>query len=80
VDAEQHLEFATRQVVVIRRHEKETDSEFDAKIERWKSGESIDGIDAKYEGGEVSFVGVVGVTCIWSTVRTGQKSGSDSEG
>ena len=45
MDAEQHLEFATRQVVVIRRHEKETDSEFDAKIERWKSGESIDGID-----------------------------------
>ena len=61
-DAEQHLEFATRQVVVIRRHEKETDSEFDAKIERWQAGELVDGIDAKYEGGEVSFVGVVGAT------------------
>ena len=61
-DAEQHLEFATRQVVVIRRHERETDAEFDAKIERWKSGESVDGIDSKYEGGKVSFVGVVGVT------------------
>ena len=54
-DAEQHLEFATRQVVVIRRHERETDSEFDAKIERWIAGESVDGIDGKYEGGEVSF-------------------------
>ena len=74
------LQFITRQVVAIRWDDDETDTVFQAKIERWKSGESINGIDAKYEGGEVSFVGVVGVTCIWSTVRTGQKSGSDSEG
>ncbi len=61
-EAEQQLEFATRQVVVIRRHETETDSEFQARIRRWKSGESVDGIDGKYEGAEVSFVGVVGAT------------------
>jgi len=54
-DAEQHLEFATRQVVVIRWDDDETDTVFQTKVERWKSGESVDGIDGKYEGGEVSF-------------------------
>jgi len=54
-DAEQHLEFASRQVVVIRWDDDETDTVFQTKVDRWKSGESVGGIDGKYEGGEVSF-------------------------
>ena len=35
--------------------EGETREDLDRKIERWKAGEKVDGISAKYEGGEVEF-------------------------
>ncbi len=61
-DTEQHFRFVTRQVVVMRRDESETDSDIDAKIRRWKAGEKVDGIDAHYEGGELTIVSVRGVS------------------
>lgn len=56
------LRIKHRQIVVILRDEKETDSEFDAKIERWKAGESVEGIDAGYQGGEIHIISVRGVS------------------
>ena len=50
------LQIPHRQIVLIRRDEKETDSEFDAKIERWKAGESVEGINAEYEGREIHII------------------------
>ena len=56
------LSYQHRQIVCICRDGRETDEEFQAKINQWKSGEVVDGIDGKYEGGEVNFVGVVGAS------------------
>ncbi len=50
------LRIEHRQIVVIQSDEKETDSEFNAKIERWKAGESVEGIDAEYQGGEIHII------------------------
>ena len=33
----------------------ETIADVEAKVERWKAGEKVDGISAKYEGGEVDY-------------------------
>ncbi len=52
------LQIQHRQIVVIKSAEKETDSEFDAKIERWKAGESVEGINAEYEGGEIHIINI----------------------
>ena len=38
------------QVISVINHRGETDAAFDAKIERWKAGESVDGIKGKYKG------------------------------
>jgi len=52
------LQIQDRQTVAIRMDETETDAEFDTRIERWKAGESVDGIDSEYEGGELEIIRV----------------------
>ena len=56
------LKIPHRQIVLIRRDEKETDSDFDAKIERWKAGESVEGIDAEYQGSEIEIISIRSVS------------------
>ncbi len=56
------LQIQHRQIVLIRRDEKETDSDFDAKIERWKAGESVEGIDAEYQGSEIEIISIRSVS------------------
>ena len=57
-DTETRLRFKNRQIVAVRLPK----AEHEEAIRRWKAGEAVDGIDGEYEGGDVTFVSVVGVS------------------
>ena len=50
--AEQVGQLMSSQVVLVTKRKGDTDEIIDEKIERWKSGESVDGINGEYKGGE----------------------------
>ena len=56
---EQTGQLTSRQVITVIKNRGETDADIDAKIERWKSGETVDGINGEYKGGEIHIVLIV---------------------
>ena len=56
------LRYQHRRVVVVTFEPDESDESFHRRVERWKAGEIVEGIAGTYEGGQVQFVGVRGVT------------------
>jgi len=50
---EQTIRLTSGQVVTVIQRVGETEADVDAKIEQWKSGETVDGINGKYRGGEL---------------------------
>ena len=57
--AEQAGQLTSRQVVLVTKRGGDTDVDIDAKIEQWKSGETVDGINGEYKGGEIHIVLIV---------------------
>ena len=53
---EQTGQLTSRQVITVIKNRGETDADIDAKIERWKAGESVDGINGEYKGGEIDMI------------------------
>ena len=53
---EQKSQLASRQVVKVIQHIGESEADTDARIERWKSGETVDGISGKYRGGDIDII------------------------
>jgi len=56
---EQTVQLTYRQVITVVKDRGETDADIDAKIERWKSGEIVDGINGEYRGGEIDIIRIV---------------------
>ena len=56
---EQTVQLTYRQWITVVKDRGETDADIDAKIERWKSGESVDGIKGEYRGGEIDIILIV---------------------
>ncbi len=56
---EQTGQLASRQVITVIKRRGDSDADIDAKIERWKGGESVDGINGEYEGGEIDIILIV---------------------
>ena len=54
--AEQAGQLTSCQVITVTKDRGETDADIDAKIERWKSGETVDGINGEYKGGEIDMI------------------------
>ena len=57
--AEQSSHLMSCQVVLVFKRRGDTDADIDAKIERWKSGESVDGIKDEYRGGEILIARII---------------------
>ena len=53
---EQKSQLASRQVVTVIQRIGESKADTDAKIERWKSGETVDGINGQYRGGGIDTI------------------------
>ena len=53
---EQKSQLASRQVLQVIQHVGESEADTDAKIERWKCGEVVDGINGTYKGGEIDII------------------------
>ena len=53
---EQKSQLASRQVVKVIQRIGDSEADVDAKIERWKSGEIVDGINGEYKGGEIDII------------------------
>ena len=56
---EQNGQLTSRQWITVVKDRGETDTDTDAKIERWKAGESVDGINGEYRGGVIDIILVV---------------------
>ena len=56
---EQTVQLTYRQWITVVKDRGETDTDIDAKIERWKSGETVDGIYSKYKGGKIDIILIV---------------------
>jgi len=56
------LRYQHRQVIAILSKPGESMESIELKIERWKAGETVEGIAGEYLGGEIDLVRVVGVT------------------
>ena len=52
------LSYKHRQVICIRSDPDDSVKPIPQKVERWKAGESVDGFDAEYEGGELEIIRV----------------------
>ena len=52
------LSYEHRQVICIMSDPDDSVESFWQRVERWKAGESVDGIDAEYEGGELEIIRV----------------------
>ena len=57
--AEQAGQLTSCQSVLVTKRSGDTDAHIDEKIERWKSGESVDGIKDEYRGGEILIVRII---------------------
>jgi len=53
---EQTVQLTYRQWITVVKDRGETDTDIDAKIERWKSGETVDGIIGEYRGGVIDII------------------------
>ena len=56
---EQNGQLTSRQWITVVKDRGETDTDIDAKIERWKGGETVDGINGEYRGGEIDIILIV---------------------
>jgi hypothetical protein len=56
---EQNGQLTSRQWITVVKDRGETDADIDAKIERWKCGEVVDGINGTYKGGEIDIILIV---------------------
>ncbi len=56
---EQTGQLTSRQVITVIKRRGDSDADIDAKIERWKGGESVDGINGEYKGGEIDIILIV---------------------
>ena len=56
---EQTVQLTCRQIITVVKDRGETDADIDAKIERWKCGEVVDGINGTYKGGEIDIILIV---------------------
>ena len=56
---EQTSQLTSRQVISVTKYRGDSDADIDAKIERWKSGEIVDGINGQYRGGEIDIILIV---------------------
>ena len=56
---EQKGQLTSRQVITVVKYRGESDEDIDAKVGRWKSGESVDGINGQYRGGEIDIILIV---------------------
>ena len=56
---EQTVQLTYRQWITVVKDRGETDTDIDAKIERWKGGETVDGINGEYRGGEIDIILIV---------------------
>ena len=52
------LSYKHSQVICVRSDPDDSVESIPQKVERWKAGESVDGIDAEYEGGELEIIRV----------------------
>ncbi len=59
---ETSLSYQHRQVVIVSFIADETEESFIQRVERWKAGETVAGIEGIYEGGDFQPVGVRGVS------------------
>ena len=57
--AEQAGQLTSRQVVRVIQRIGDSKADIDAKIERWKAGESVDGINGEYKGGDLLIVRII---------------------
>lgn len=53
---EKAYQLTSRQVVTVIQRVGETNADTDEKIDQWKSGETVDGINGKYRGGELDTI------------------------
>ena len=56
---EQTGQLSSRQWITVIKRRGDSDADIDAKIERWKSGETVDGINGEYKGGEIDVMQIV---------------------
>ncbi len=56
---EQTGQLTSRQVIRVIKRRGDSDADIDAKIERWKGGESVDGINGEYKVGEIDIILIV---------------------
>ena len=53
---EQNGQLTSRQWITVIKRRGDSDADIDAMIERWKAGESVDGINGEYKGGEIDII------------------------
>ena len=56
---EQTGHLSSSQWITVIKRRGDSDADIDAKIERWKGGETVDGINGEYKGGEIDIMLIV---------------------